>query len=173
MEPILRRNGITGITQIPFNNGPILRLKHCLAAFEECQKQNGITPPDRMASERRPVSVPDSIRLVGEPRLLNTSPKALPSADCTEKLGFDYWMDLVSMFPRHISARTPSVRLSRSLASHSSTGRPIGVSSENPPSNQIFFVRSLDHRVFPFVHIAIIADAAVELAGQQALAKRR
>jgi hypothetical protein len=58
-----------------------------LATQEECQKQNGITPRSRMASEHRPVSLPDSTRLGGEPRPTEYLAQGLPSADCTGKIG--------------------------------------------------------------------------------------
>jgi hypothetical protein len=38
--------------------------------------------------------------------------RGLPPVDCTAKLEFADWMDLVCMFPRRISARTASVSLS-------------------------------------------------------------
>ena len=46
------------------------------------------------------------------------------------EIPLNYWMDLVCMFPRRISARTGSVRSLRILASQSNTVESIGVPSE-------------------------------------------
>lgn len=70
------------------------------------------------------------------------------------------------MFPRRILARTASGRVAPNL------GIPIEHSRDNRSTVRkasrlggCFLVRGFDDRVFLFVHIATVADGAVELAG--------
>jgi hypothetical protein len=97
VEPSLRRSSITGITQIPFKMAILETESHGLATQEERRKQNGITPRNRMASERRSVSMPDS-RLVGESRPLNASPNAFPRPTARKN-----WHALLDGFGLHVS----------------------------------------------------------------------